>query len=125
LCGSPHNAINNSPSPLEFALAGGDLDVLGVDTAELRCLVVGQGIHGYLTNVEASCGVVNGKDVDGLAIVCDSVAGAALPERISDRTLGSAVSEVIPGVSSSPLRLDSLQYTGSLGWRLASASHIW
>lgn len=63
---------------LQAAVAGRHLHVLRIDATKLLSLVVGQGIHGALCEVEARCGVVDGEHVDGLAVVGDAVAGAAL-----------------------------------------------
>lgn len=62
----------------QAALADGDLDGGGVDTAKSRGLAVGQLVHGRLGEVEAAGGVVDGEDVDGPAGVGELPAGAAL-----------------------------------------------
>ena len=71
---SPSYPPNES---LQAAVLGGDLGGLGVDTAELSSLAVGEGVHGIEGDVEASSGVVDGKDVDGLALVLELPASAA------------------------------------------------
>lgn len=63
---------------LDLALAGIDLDVLRIHASKGRGLVVCQSIHGCLGNVEAGCSVVDCENIDGVAPVCDGVAGAAL-----------------------------------------------
>lgn len=55
-----------------------DLGDGGIDTAESVGLIVGELVHSALGQVEASAGVVNSEDVDGLAVVGDGVALAAL-----------------------------------------------
>lgn len=51
---------------------------LGVDAAELGTLAVCEGVQGIETNVEASSGVVDGEDVDLLALVLEAVAATAV-----------------------------------------------
>jgi hypothetical protein len=63
---------------LETTVAGGYLSVLRIDATKLSSLAVGKLVHGGLGEVETSGSVVNGQDVDGLAVVCDAVAGTAL-----------------------------------------------
>ena len=70
--------ILRSSLSLQATLVGRNLGVGGVDATELGSLVVGQGIETLLVDVEARSSVVDGKDVDGLALVGDAVAGAAL-----------------------------------------------
>lgn len=52
--------------------------ILCVNASELSSLTVCEVIHGSLGEVEASSSVINGQDVDSLAVVCDAVAGTAL-----------------------------------------------
>ena len=68
---------------LKTAHVDADLSVLGVDATEGSSLAVGELVHGRLSEVEASAGVVNGEDVDGLAVVGDAVAGTALGVDVS------------------------------------------
>jgi len=63
---------------LQSTLVDSNLGILRVDAAKISGLVVGQIVHGGLGQVEAVVGVVNGQDVDGLAVVGDAVASAAL-----------------------------------------------
>lgn len=63
---------------LEATVAGGNLRILSIDASKLCSLTVGELIHGCLGEVEAIGSVVNCQDVDGLAIVCNAVAGTAL-----------------------------------------------
>jgi hypothetical protein len=51
---------------------------LRLDAAKRLSLTVGEVVHGRLGKVEAVGGVVDSEDVDGLAIVCDTIAGPAL-----------------------------------------------
>lgn len=51
---------------------------LGVDAAQSDGLTVGEGVHGIEANVQAAGGVVDGKDVDLLAVVLKAVAAAAV-----------------------------------------------
>lgn len=62
----------------EATVAGGDLRILSVDATESSRLTVRQIIHSRLGKVEAGGSVVNSQNIDGLAVVCDAVAGAAL-----------------------------------------------
>ncbi|KUI71388.1 Acyl-protein thioesterase 1 [Cytospora mali] len=62
----------------QATLGDSNLDSSGIDAAKSSSLVVGEGVHGCLTNVEARGGMVNGKDVDGPASVGELPAGAAL-----------------------------------------------
>ncbi|KUI52656.1 hypothetical protein VP1G_00300 [Cytospora mali] len=55
-----------------------NLDSSGIDAAKSSSLVVGEGVHCCLADVEARGGMVNGKDVDGPASVGELPAGAAL-----------------------------------------------
>jgi hypothetical protein len=70
--------VFSKSSPLQAAGACGDLGGSGIDTAQGDGLAVGQGVHGVQGNVEARGGVVDGQDVDGLAVVGELPAGAAL-----------------------------------------------
>lgn len=72
-CVMVHNAHD-----LKTAVADSDLLVLSVDAAEGSSLAVGELVHGSLGNVEAGASMVHGKDVDGLAVVGETVAGTAL-----------------------------------------------
>lgn len=63
---------------LEAAVAVSHLRVLSIDASKLGSLAVGKVIHCSLGKVEAIGSVVDGQDVDSLAIVSDSVAGTAL-----------------------------------------------
>lgn len=63
---------------LETAVADSNLSVLSVDAAKGNSLVVGKLIHCALGEVEAVGSVVHSKDVDGLSVVGDAVAGTAL-----------------------------------------------
>lgn len=64
-------------TPLQAAGAEADLLRLGLNAAEAAGLAVGEVVHGGEANVEAR-GVVDGEDVDGLAVVGELPAGAAL-----------------------------------------------
>ena len=63
---------------LKTAVAAVDLSVLGINAAESGSLAVGKLVHGSLGNVEASAGVVHGKDVDAVAVVGEAEALTAL-----------------------------------------------
>lgn len=63
---------------LKTAVADSDLLVLSIDAAEGSSLAVSELVHGSLGNVETSASVVDSKDVDGLAVVGETVAGTAL-----------------------------------------------
>lgn len=69
---------SSSTSRSEATVAGGNLGILSIDATKLRSLVVCELVHGGLGEVEASSGVIDGQNVDGLAVVGDSVAGTAL-----------------------------------------------
>ena len=78
------NCITRTRS-LQSAVTDGNLGVLCVDASECLSLAVGKLVHSLLGEVEAVGGVVNGKNVDGLAVVCDAVASTALMNVISMR----------------------------------------
>ena len=63
---------------LETAPAAVNLGVLGINAAKGGSLAVGELVHGSLSNVEASASVVHSKDVDGVAVVGEAEALAAL-----------------------------------------------
>jgi hypothetical protein len=63
---------------LQAAVADSDLSILCLDATKSLSLAVCEVIHGRLGKVEAIASVVNGKNVDGLAVVGDTVAGTAL-----------------------------------------------
>lgn|SRR5690348_4368976 len=62
----------------EATVASSNLSVLGINATKLGSLAVGKLVHGGLGEVETSGSVVNSQNVDGLAVVCDAVAGTAL-----------------------------------------------
>lgn len=62
---------------LKAAVANRNLGSSSIDATELDRLVVSESVHGGLGNVEASSNMVDGKDVDALALVCELPAGAA------------------------------------------------
>jgi hypothetical protein len=66
-----------------LALAICNLLVGRINSSKLRGLVVRQSVHRSLGEIEATSSVVDGKDIDRLALVCDAVAGTALRESIS------------------------------------------
>ena len=55
-----------------------NLGHLGINTAELGCLSVGQVVHGVEAHVEPAAGVVDGENVDRLAVVRGRPARAAV-----------------------------------------------
>lgn len=55
-----------------------DLGDSGIDTAQSVGLVVGELVHRRLGQVETVAGVIDGEDIDRLAVVADRVALAAL-----------------------------------------------
>ena len=59
-------------------VVGPNLLVLSVDAAESLSLAVGELVHRLLGDVETITGMVNCKDVDGVSVICDSVACATL-----------------------------------------------
>lgn len=63
---------------LQAAVAERDLGRLGVNAAKGSSLAVGEVVQSGLGDVEAGSGVVDGKDVDGLAVVGQGVALLAL-----------------------------------------------
>ena len=63
---------------LKPANAGGDLVDGGLDDAELHRLAVGELVHRLEGDVEARAGVVDGEDFNGLAVVAQLPARAAL-----------------------------------------------
>lgn len=65
-----------------LAIAVGDLHVLCVNATKLLSVASCQSIHCLLGNIKTAGRVVNGKDVDGLAVVCDGVAGTALQAKV-------------------------------------------
>mgnify|MGYP004722517349 CR=1 FL=1 len=79
----PRNASHNIMVELrrlllEAASRGVGVVDLGVDAAKLGTLTVCEGVHGVEANVEASSGVVDGKDVDLLALVLEAVAATTV-----------------------------------------------
>lgn len=62
----------------QATLAHIDLGDSSIDTAESVSLVVRELVHSALGQVEACARVVDGEDVDGLAVVADRVTLAAL-----------------------------------------------
>ena len=50
----------------------------GIDDTEFHCMTIGEFVHSFLSNVEASIGVVDGEDVDRRPVVCDAPARATL-----------------------------------------------
>jgi hypothetical protein len=77
---SPNQYVENHSN---LALAICNLLVGRINSSELRGLVVCQSVHGSLGEIEATSSVVDGKDIDCLALVCDAVAGTTLIEGIS------------------------------------------
>lgn len=63
---------------LEAASRGVGVVDLGVDAAELGSLATSEGVHGIETDVEASGGVVDGKNVDLAALVLEAVAATTV-----------------------------------------------
>ena len=63
---------------LEATIAGSHLRILSLDASKLCSLAVGKLVHCGFGKVEAISSVINGQDIDSLAVVGDSVAGAAL-----------------------------------------------
>lgn len=64
--------------PLQAAVAKSDLGNHCVDMAETHGLVVGQLVHSRQGHVNTISGMVNGQNVDGLAIVRGRPASSAL-----------------------------------------------
>lgn len=80
---TPIHAVNSfvlssAVDSLQTTGADGDLGGGSIDAAEGDSLAVGEGVHGVEGNVEARGGVVDGEDVNGLAVVGELPAGAAL-----------------------------------------------
>lgn len=67
---------------LQAAVAERDLGGGSLDAAKGGGLAVGEVVHGSLGDVEAAAGVVDGEDVDRLAVVGQGVALAALWTRL-------------------------------------------
>lgn len=63
---------------LDLAVGLGNLDILRIDAAHLPGITVCQVIQGGLGDIESIGGVIDGEDIDGLAIVGQTVARAAL-----------------------------------------------
>lgn len=63
---------------LQSTVTDVDLGNSGVDAAEEHRLAVGQVVHGVQRYVQPGSGVVDGKYVDGLAVVGRRPAGSAL-----------------------------------------------
>lgn len=80
----PSPLLANSTHDLQSTVAGGDLSILCLNATKSLSLAVGELVHGCLGKVEAIAGVVNSKNVHGLAIVCDTVAGTALSHDVRD-----------------------------------------
>lgn len=74
----PNKVFYIIPNLSQSAVLAGDPRRLGVDPAELDSLPTGELVHGLLGDVEALGGVVDGEDVDLLALVLEAVADAAL-----------------------------------------------
>ena len=63
---------------LDVAEAWTNLRKSRVDPSKLFCIATRQVVHGGLGDVESRCGMIDCKNVDGLAIVGEWPAGAAL-----------------------------------------------
>ena len=109
---------------LETAVADSDLSVLSVDATKGSSLVVGELIHCALGEVEAVGGVVHSKDVDGLSVVGDAVAGTALV-RLLVVLEGRGKWKHIPEGCSIQQHPCSHQCEGNEGSRPEFASRAW
>jgi hypothetical protein len=63
---------------LKTAVADSNLGILSLDATESLSLAVREVVHRRLREVETIASVVNSKNIDGLAIVSNTVAGTAL-----------------------------------------------
>lgn len=75
---------------LHAALGSGNLGGRGINVAKGRSLTVGQSVQGIQGNVEARGGVVDGEDIDALAVVLKLPAGAALGRVPAGNGFGTA-----------------------------------
>lgn len=69
---------------LQTAGVKADLGGLGINATKLSSLAVSKVVHGAQSEVEAGTGVVDGENVDALAVVGELPAGAALLKHISE-----------------------------------------
>jgi hypothetical protein len=69
---------SNTKHHLQATVADGNLSILCLDTTKSLSLAVCEVVHGRLGKVEAITSVVNSENVNGLAVVGDTVAGTAL-----------------------------------------------
>lgn len=74
----------------EPAVAQSHLRDIGLDAAKLDSVAVRQVVHGGEANVEAGCRMVNGQNVDGLAVVASRPARAAVGRVPAADGLGAA-----------------------------------
>ena len=76
LCTS--HLLRHQTNHLQSAVASCDLGVLCLNATESLSLAVGEIVHGGLGDVETVASVVDSKNIDSLAVVCDAIAGSAL-----------------------------------------------
>jgi len=55
-----------------------NLGSLGINSAKLHRLSVRQSVHSTLSNIKSGLSMIDSKDVDGMAVVSQSIALAAL-----------------------------------------------
>jgi hypothetical protein len=79
-------------APLQPTVAQVDLGYIGIDMTEEDGLTVGQIVHGIQRDIQPRSGVVDGEDVDGLAVVGRRPAGSALCLAVSSLNLVLEVS---------------------------------
>lgn len=108
-------------SNLQATVAHIDLSGSRIDAAQSNSLAVGKVVHGVQCDVEAGSGVVDGKNVDGLAVVAELPAGTAL-QVMSDCVPTRDVDRYIPGQSSSLTRRRRHRCKGTWGRRPEFAS---
>lgn len=81
LCSDARDAANNALlkfTGLQATVADSNLCGSRINPTEIDSLAVRQVVHGVQGDVEASCGMINSKDVDRLAIVAELPASSAL-----------------------------------------------
>lgn len=116
-------------SLLQATVAEVDLGDSGVDTAEEDGLAVGQVIHGIQRDVKPGSGVVDGKDINCLAVVGCGPACSTLwqPSAHAFRGIVRFVreGECLHSASSILLRPRRPRYKGTVTLGSASASRTW
>jgi hypothetical protein len=110
---STQRLVNHIWQHLKAAVVDIDLSVLGIDATKSLGLAICEVIHGRFGEVEAVTGVVNCKNIDSLAVVCHTVAGAALQRMMLVAVMWESIAGYIPEGCSSLQRPSNLQCEGS------------